>query len=91
MQPSELGVMVTSYVSKAKLEHLALPQIRSFPGGENAISVEVEVEKDAGPSPGMNWRLLITASENADLDRIQYAARTTTSRLKRRYTLQLFR
>jgi hypothetical protein len=83
--------MGISYVSKAELERLVLQQIRSFPGGEHAISVEVEIQQDAPPTPGMNWRLLITASANADLDRIQYAARTTTSRLKRRYAVQIFR
>ena len=53
--------MVTSYVSKVELERLALQQIRSFPGGEQTISVEVEIEENSGPLLGRNWRLHVNA------------------------------
>jgi hypothetical protein len=36
----------------------------------------------------MNWRLHVTANDNADIDRLHEAAATTTSRLKRRYDLR---
>ncbi len=75
-----------SLVSKSDLERVALQEIRSYPGGENVLSVEVE--KDGGQSRGMDWRLHVTASERADLDRIHHAAQTTTRRLKRRYDIR---
>lgn len=75
-----------SFVSKSELERIALQEIRSYPGGENVISVEVE--RDPGLPRGMDWRLHVAASENADLDRIHQAAQTTTRRLKRRYDLR---
>jgi hypothetical protein len=70
-------------VSRKDLELIALQEIRSFPGGELVIAVEIEC--DEGYPNGMNWRLDVTAADNADIDRIEYAARTTTARLKRRY------
>ncbi len=73
-------------VSKSDLERIALQEIRSYPGGENVLSVEVE--KDSGQSRGMDWRLHVTASESADIDRIDQAAQTTTRRLKRRYDIR---
>ncbi|AND92587.1 MULTISPECIES: hypothetical protein [Bradyrhizobium] len=73
-------------VSRKNLELIALQEIRSFSGGELVIAVEVECDED-NPST-MNWRLNVTAADGADIDRIDYAARTTTERLKRRYALQ---
>jgi hypothetical protein len=75
-----------SLVSKSDLKRIALQEIRSYPGGENVLSVEVE--KDDGQSRGMDWRLHVIASERADIDRIHYAAQTTTRRLKRRYDIR---
>jgi hypothetical protein len=75
-----------SFVSKSALERIALQEIRSYPGGENVISVEVE--RDPGLPRGMDWRLHVAASDKADIDRIHQAAQTTTRRLKRRYDLR---
>ena len=73
-------------VSRKDLELVALQEIRSFPGGELVLAVEVECDEDL---PGVtNWRLDVTAADGADIDRIEYAARTTTKRLKDRYVLQ---
>ncbi|MDA9489480.1 hypothetical protein ACVI1J_006202 [Bradyrhizobium diazoefficiens] len=73
-------------MSRKDLELIALQEIRSFPGGELVIAVEVECDED-DPNT-MNWHLNVTAADGADIDRINYAARTTTERLKRRYALQ---
>jgi hypothetical protein len=75
-----------AWVSKSELERIALQEIRSYPGGENVISVEIE--SDPSQPHGMDWRLHVTASERADLDRIHQAAQTATRRLKRRYDLR---
>ncbi|MEY9387106.1 hypothetical protein [Bradyrhizobium liaoningense] len=55
-------------VSRKDLELIALQEIRSFPGGELVIAVEIEC--DEGYPNGMNWRLDVTAADNADIDRI---------------------
>ena len=75
-----------SLVSKSDLERIALQEIRSYPGGENVLSVEVE--RDNGQSRGIDWRLHVRASERADIDRIHHAAHTTSRRLKRRYDIR---
>ncbi|AND92611.1 bsr7705 [Bradyrhizobium diazoefficiens USDA 110] len=81
----EAAVARTS-ISKTDLELMALQQIRSFPGGEHAVSVEVECV--AGEARDVTWRLHVTAKDEADFGRIHYAAETTTERLKRRYCLK---
>jgi hypothetical protein len=73
-------------ISKTDLELMALQQIRSFPGGERVVSVEVEC--DAGEARDVAWRLHVTAKDEADFERIHYATETTTERLKRRYCLK---
>jgi hypothetical protein len=73
-------------VSKADLERIALQEIRNFPGGELVFSVEIE--HDGIEPGGLDWRLLVIAKDGANLDRIQYAATTTSHRLKRRYELR---
>lgn len=78
--------MFNTPISKADLERIALQEIRSYAGGEHVISVEVE--RDPSQPPGMDWRLHVVASENADIDRIHQAAQTATRRLKRRYDLR---
>ena len=78
--------MAKALVSKADLERIALQEIRSLPGSEHVRSVEVECE--TGASHGINWRLYVIANDEGDLDRIQYAAKVTTDRLKRRYDLR---
>jgi hypothetical protein len=50
--------------------------------------VSVEVECDAGEARDVAWRLHVTAKDEADFERIHYAAETTTERLKRRYCLK---
>lgn len=67
-------------VLKKDLELIALQEIRSFPGAEHVVSVEVEC--DAGQPRDMNWRLHVTTKDEADFERIHYAAKTTTERLK---------
>ncbi|MBR1071316.1 hypothetical protein ABIF65_011853 [Bradyrhizobium japonicum] len=79
--------MARKLVSKADLELIALQEIRHVPGGELVISVEIE-HGDVEPD-GLNWRLLVIAKDGADLDRLQYAATTTSHRLKRRYQLAM--
>jgi hypothetical protein len=74
-------------ISKADLERIALQDIRSFPGSEHVVSVEVEYE--AHQPQDMNWKLCVIANDGGDLDRIQYAAKVTSDRLKRRYDLRL--
>ena len=71
--------MLKSPVAKQDLERLALQQIRSFPGGEHVIRVEVEYQSDPRKD---------IAKEGADFERIQYAARTTTDRMKHLYNLR---
>lgn len=78
--------MFKSWVSRSELERIALQEIRSYAGGENVLSVEIV--RDPAQPPGMDWRLHVAASENADIDRVHQAAQTTTGRLKRRYDLR---
>jgi hypothetical protein len=73
-------------VSKSDLERIALQEIRSYPGGENVLSIEVE--RDNGQPRGNGKADPRTASERADIDRIRYAAQTTSRRLKRRYDIR---
>jgi hypothetical protein len=73
-------------VLKKDLELIALQEIRSFPGGEYVVSVEIEC--DAEEASDMNWRLHVIAKDEAEFERIHYAAKTTTERLKRRYRLK---
>ncbi|UQR62343.1 hypothetical protein LRP30_37215 [Bradyrhizobium sp. C-145] len=80
--------MSRSPVSKDELERIALQEIRSFPGTEKVVSIEVEFGPD--PRPGTSdWKLHVVAQEGCDLARIQYAAKTTSDRLKRRYEIHL--
>ena len=78
--------MTKALISRADLERIALQEIRSFPGSEQVRSVEVECESEAPRDT--NWRLYVIANDEGDLDRIQYAAKVTTDRLKRRYDLR---
>ena len=78
--------MAKTLISKADLERIALQEIRGLPGSEYVRSVEVEYETSA--PHGINWRLYVIANDEGDLDRIQYAAKVTTDRLKRRYDLR---
>jgi len=73
-------------ISKADLERIALQEIRNFPGSEHVRSVEVESHGNA--PRGIDWRLYVIANDEGDLDRIQYAVKVTTDRLKRRYDLR---
>ncbi|MCA6121689.1 hypothetical protein J6500_07210 [Bradyrhizobium sp. WSM 1704] len=68
-------------ISVRDLESIALREIRCFPGGEYVCYLEVDL-LDA------DWRLRATVRDGADLDRIQYAVRVTTSKLKHRYQLR---
>ncbi|MGY8685718.1 hypothetical protein Q2941_49630 [Bradyrhizobium sp. UFLA05-153] len=74
-------------VSKDDLELIALQEVRSFPGTEKVVSVEVEFKQ--GDRPGMNWRLHVVAQEGCDIARVQYAAETTLDWLKHRYEIRL--
>lgn len=74
--------MSRSLISKDDLERIALQEVRSFPGTEQVLSIELECA-------GTNWRLHVIAQEGCDLARVQYAAKTTTERLKRRYEIRL--
>jgi hypothetical protein len=85
--PTQEVKVAKALISKADLELIALQDIRSFPGSEHVISVEVECE--AHQPQGINWTLCVTAADGGDLDRIQYAAKVTSDRLKRRYDLRL--
>ncbi|MCP3397795.1 MULTISPECIES: hypothetical protein [unclassified Bradyrhizobium] len=79
--------MAKALISKGDLERIALQDIRSFPGSEHVVSVEVEYE--ARQAQDTNWQLCVIANDGGDLDRIQYAAKVTSDRLKRRYDLRL--
>jgi len=78
-------VVVRTSICKKELELIALQEIRSFPGAEHVISVEVE--RQANHPRDMNWALHVIATDEGNLERIQYAAQTTSDRLKRRYSL----
>jgi hypothetical protein len=78
--------VANALISKADLERIALQEIRSFPGSEHVVAVEVEYE--ANQPSGINWTLYVIANDEGDLDRIQYAAKVTSDRLKRRYDLR---
>lgn len=82
--------MTKALISRADLERIALQEIRGFPGSEQVRSVEVECESGAPRDTNWstNWRLYVIANDEGDLDRIQYAAKVTTDRLKRRYELR---
>lgn len=69
-------------VAAKDLELIALQEIRSFPGGEYVCHVEVEPQ-------GGDWTIFATARDGADLDRIQYAVKVTSERLKHRYCLRV--
>ncbi|WP_426616336.1 hypothetical protein [Bradyrhizobium sp. McL0616] len=60
--------------------------IRSFPSGQYVVSLEIEC--DAEDASDMGWRVQVIAKDEAELGRINYAAKTTTERLKRRYCLK---
>ena len=79
--------VVRASISRKDLERIALQELRSFPGAEHVISVEIEGQSDQASD--VNWTLLVTAKEGGNLERIQYAARTTSDRLKRRYSVQV--
>ena len=78
--------MARTAILRKDLELVALQEIRSFPGGEYVVSVEIEcgAEEDSD----MGWRLHVIAKDEAELGRINYAAKTATERLKRRYCLK---
>ena len=78
--------MPKALISKADLERIALQEIRNFPGSEHVRSVEVE--SDNNVPRDTDWRLYVIANDEGDLDRIQYAVKITTDRLKRRYDLR---
>ncbi|MGM4961716.1 hypothetical protein ACT4MK_01955 (plasmid) [Bradyrhizobium barranii] len=73
--------MARTAILRKDLELVALQEIRSFPGGEHVVSVEIEcgAEEDSD----MGWRLNVIAKDEAELRRINYAAKITTDRLKR--------
>ena len=73
-------------ILRKDLELVALQEIRSFPGGEHVVSVEIEcgAEEDSD----MGWRFHVIVKDEAEPGRINYAAKTTTERLKRRYCLK---
>lgn len=73
-------------ISKADLERIALQEIRGFPGSEHVLCVEIECE--TGAPCDIDWRLYVVANDEGDLDRIQYAVKVATDRLKRRYDLR---
>jgi hypothetical protein len=70
-------------ILRKDLELVALQEIRSF---QHVVSVEIEcgAEEDSD----MGWRLHVIAKDEAEFGRINYAAKTTTERLKRRYCLK---
>ncbi len=78
--------MHKTLVSKAQPELIALKEIRTIPGCEYVLSVEVEFQPDRARDT--NWTLCIMAKDGADLERIDSAARTVSDRLKRTYNLQ---
>lgn len=78
--------MANALISKADLERIALREIRSFPGSEHVLSVEIECE--TGAPRDNDWRLYVIANDEGDLDRIQYAVKVATGRLKRRYDIR---
>ncbi|MDH2347074.1 hypothetical protein QCM77_37200 [Bradyrhizobium sp. SSUT18] len=78
--------MARTAILRKDLELVALQEIRSFPGGEHVVSVEIEC--GAEEDRDMGWRLHVIAKDEAELGRINYAAKSTTERLKRRYCLK---
>lgn len=79
--------MTKTFISAKDLELIALREIRSFPGCEHVLYIEIEVEQK--PSlVDANWALTATARDGADLDRIQYALKTSSRKLKQRYSLR---
>jgi hypothetical protein len=50
--------------------------------------ISVEIDGLTGQPHDIGWTLHVTAKDEADLARIQYAAQTTSDRLKRRYSIR---
>jgi hypothetical protein len=67
--PTQEVKVAKALISKVDLELIALQEIRSFPGSEHLLSVEVDYE--ANQPQGINWTLCVIANDGGDLDRIQ--------------------
>lgn len=75
-------------IDKTHRERIALQEIRSFPGGEFVLAVEIEQDVDQRDG---KWRLHTMRANDANIDRVEYAARTTRRRPMRRYSLRKLR
>lgn len=78
--------MSRTLIGRKDLEHLALQEIRSFPGGEFVVSIEVECQPI--DVTGTNWSLHAFVREGGSLEVVEYAARRTRDRLRNQYNLR---
>ena len=78
--------MTKTLITRHELEHIALQEIRSFPGSEHVTAVEVEHQIDK--TTRSNWTIHVFTREGGDMQRIQYAINTIRKRLRQRYDLR---
>lgn len=81
------GTVSRTLVGREDLKYLALREIRSFPGGEFVVSIEVEYQPI--DETGANWSLYTILREGGNPDVIEYAARRTQDRLRNQYNLRI--
>jgi hypothetical protein len=79
--------MARNLIGRQDLEHLALQEIRRFPGGECVLAVEIEYRMTS--EGGANWIMLIYVSKDALPKRIEEALRRVHHQLQQRYNLRL--
>jgi hypothetical protein len=74
-------------IARHDLERIAMQEIRAFPGCEYVTDVEIDYQPDHVLET--NWTLHVFTREGGELERIQYAVKTTRKRLQQRYNLRL--
>jgi hypothetical protein len=75
--------MSKEIVAKHDLERIAMQEIRSFPGCEYVTDVEIDYQFDKKLKT--NWTIHVFIREGGNMERIQYAIKTTRKRLRHRY------
>lgn len=78
--------MAKKLIGRQDLERLALQEIRSFPGGEFVLSVEIEYR--LADSSGTNWTMF-TYVDGGSSNSVERAVETTRDRLQQHYNLRL--
>ena len=79
--------MARILLGRRELERLALQQIRSFPGGEFVVAVEVEGQQ--ADEAGANWSLCTYVKQGCNsLEVIERATSRTRQMLQNQYNLR---